>query len=50
MLVGPRLFDGKNGYHVITPIEIADGCKCLINRGWIPSYMADQSKRTEGLV
>ncbi|EMR09333.1 hypothetical protein PNEG_02288 [Pneumocystis murina B123] len=49
ILVGPRLFEGKNGYHVITPIEIGDECKCLINRGWIPSYMADQSKRTEGL-
>ncbi|CCJ30862.1 unnamed protein product [Pneumocystis jirovecii] len=49
MLVGPLLFEGKNGYHVITPMEISDGCNCLINRGWIPSDMADPSKRTEGL-
>lgn len=48
MLVGPRLYEGKNGYYVMTPIEISDGCNCLINRGWIPSEMADQSKRTEG--
>ncbi|KAG4305989.1 hypothetical protein PORY_000899 [Pneumocystis oryctolagi] len=49
ILVGPLIFEGKNGYNVITPMEIDDGCSCLINRGWIPFDMADQSKRTEGL-
>ncbi|KAG5513341.1 hypothetical protein PMAC_001404 [Pneumocystis sp. 'macacae'] len=49
MLVGPLIFEGKNGYHVITPIEIGDGCKCLINRGWIPFDMADPLKRVKSL-
>ncbi|KAG5437662.1 hypothetical protein PCANB_000699 [Pneumocystis canis] len=49
ILVGPLLFEGKTGYHVITPIKTSDGYNYLINRGWIPSNMSDQSKRTEGL-
>ncbi|RPA73043.1 SURF1-domain-containing protein [Ascobolus immersus RN42] len=45
MLIGPRTYEGENGYQVITPLERPNGSKILVNRGWIAKDMKDQKKR-----
>lgn len=46
MLIGPRMWDGEQGYMVVTPLEReGDGTTVLVNRGWIGKDMADQRKR-----
>jgi surfeit locus 1 family protein len=36
VLVDNRVHDGHAGYHVITPLVLADGRTVLVNRGWTP--------------
>ncbi|KAI1001008.1 hypothetical protein K3495_g7188 [Podosphaera aphanis] len=46
MLIGPRLQDGKDGYFVITPLEISDAeTAVLVNRGWIEKKYKKQNTR-----
>ncbi|TDZ46918.1 Cytochrome oxidase assembly protein shy1 [Colletotrichum trifolii] len=50
MLIGPRMWEGEQGYMVVTPLEReGDGTTVLVNRGWISKDMADQKKRSAGL-
>ncbi|KAL0937945.1 SURF1 family protein [Colletotrichum truncatum] len=50
MLIGPRMWEGEQGYMVVTPLEReGDGTTVLVNRGWISKEMADQRKRPYGL-
>ncbi|KAI8303070.1 Cytochrome oxidase assembly protein shy1 [Colletotrichum sp. SAR11_59] len=50
MLIGPRMWEGEQGYMVVTPLEReGDGTTVLVNRGWISKAMADQGKRPYGL-
>lgn len=50
MLIGPRLYEGKDGYLVITPLERGDvGSTVLVNRGWVAKDRKDQRDRKEGL-
>ena len=35
-LLDNRTRDGRAGYEVLTPLELADGRWLLVNRGWVP--------------
>ncbi|KAF3215823.1 surf-like protein [Orbilia oligospora] len=47
ILLGPRLYDGENGYIVITPLDrsLDQASTILVNRGWISKGLADRRKR-----
>ncbi|EER24416.1 SURF1 family protein [Coccidioides posadasii C735 delta SOWgp] len=50
MLIGPRMYDSKDGYLVVTPFERGDGeSTILISRGWISKSLKNQKDRPEGL-
>jgi surfeit locus 1 family protein len=36
------------GFHVITPLRLADGSLVLVNRGYVPNDLKDPSKRAGG--
>lgn len=35
ILVGPKPYDGKIGYHVITPLKVEHNGFVFVNRGWV---------------
>ena len=35
ILVGPRVYDGQNGYHLIEPLIRQDGSTILVDRGFV---------------
>lgn len=50
MLVGPRMYEGEDGFLVVTPLERGDGqSTVLVNRGWISRKLMAQKDRPEGL-
>ena len=50
MLIGPRMWEGEDGFMVVTPLERGDGeSTVLVNRGWIPRKLMDQKDRPDGL-
>jgi cytochrome oxidase assembly protein ShyY1 len=36
VLVRARSYNGRPGYHVLTPLRLADGTALIVNRGWVP--------------
>ncbi|MFN8720309.1 MAG: SURF1 family protein [Rhodospirillales bacterium] len=51
MLVGGKPLHGRVGWHVVTPLERADGGgSVLVMRGWVPDDRRDPARRAEGQV
>lgn len=50
LLIGPRPRDGRAGWHVVTPLERADGGIVLVDRGWVPNEMKDPRTRAVGQI
>jgi surfeit locus 1 family protein len=44
IFLGPRVLDGKNGFHLITPLVRTDGTTVLVDRGFIPESIAVRRK------
>jgi surfeit locus 1 family protein len=50
MLIGPRVYDGKDGYLVVTPLQReGSGTTVLVCRGWISKKFKNQMDRLDGL-
>lgn len=41
VLLRSRTNQGRNGYHVLTPLELGDGRGVLVDRGWVPFELDD---------
>ena len=48
LFLGATDDDGHPGYHVITPLRLADGEVLLVDRGFIPEGRKDPARRAEG--
>ncbi|CCM04451.1 uncharacterized protein FIBRA_06631 [Fibroporia radiculosa] len=44
MLLGPRVRDGTNGYHLVVPLIRSDGSTVLVDRGFVSKDMAGDAK------
>jgi len=44
MLLGPRVLDGTNGFHLITPLVRTNGSTILVDRGFISEVAAAKRK------
>lgn len=44
MLLGPRVIDGTNGFHLITPLVRTNGSTILVDRGFISELAAVKKK------
>jgi surfeit locus 1 family protein len=49
ILVGPKPYDGKIGYHVITPLKIGGG-NVLVNRGWTEQNQTNISQPSGNII
>ena len=43
LLLDNEGYEGRPGYHVLTPLRLADGAIVIVNRGWVPQT-ADRSQ------
>jgi surfeit locus 1 family protein len=43
VLVGPRTLEGRRGYHLILPLEMANHELILINAGWVDDLWQDNT-------
>ena len=50
MYLVARSLRGNVGYHITTPLRLADGSIVMVNRGWVPSGRKEASARAEGQV
>ncbi|TBU63797.1 mitochondrial protein required for respiration [Dichomitus squalens] len=45
ILLGPRVRDGTNGYHVVVPFVRTDGSTVLVDRGFVTKELARNAKQ-----
>jgi surfeit locus 1 family protein len=48
LYLGARSMKGNAGYHVVTPMTLADGTTVLVDRGWVPVERKAPDQRAEG--
>ena len=48
LFLGASSDAGTTGFHLLTPLRLAEGRLVLVNRGWIPGELKDKSKRAAG--
>ncbi len=41
LLLGPRVYDGQNGYHLVEPLVRSDGSTILVDRGFVAKDCTD---------
>lgn len=39
-----RPMDGRTGFYLYTPLQLADGSAVLVQRGWVPRDLADRTR------
>ena len=49
VLITGKPFEGTAGFHVVTPLRLADGRVILVNRGWVPEKLRQRARRPESL-
>lgn len=47
---GARPGEPLQGYYVLTPLRLADGATIIVNRGFVPTELADPARRAAGQV
>lgn len=50
MYLAARSMNGNPGYHVVTPLALADGRVLLVDRGWVPIERKAPERRAEGQI
>lgn len=50
MYLAARSMNGNPGYHVVTPLRLAEGGVVLVNRGWVPLERKAPSDRAAGQI
>ena len=45
--LGPRTWEGRPGYHILTPLELDRGGFVIVNRGWAPLDKKDPAGRPD---
>ncbi|HEV7367778.1 SURF1 family protein, partial [Arenibaculum sp.] len=50
MPIAARTYEGRIGYHLVTPLERAEGPPVLVDRGWIPADRLDPASRPESVA
>ncbi len=50
VLIAPRTWQEKAGYHLLTPLALDGGGTVLVNRGWLPEDKKDPASRPETIV
>lgn len=48
--IGPRTWQGANGYHILTPLRLEDGIVLVINRGWVAAADKNAVQRPANTV
>lgn len=41
VLLGPRILDGRSGYHLLLPVETTNGNVIIVNTGWVGALWSD---------
>ncbi|MFO1062023.1 MAG: SURF1 family protein [Dongiaceae bacterium] len=48
LYLAARSLRGAPGYHVVTPLRLADGTTVMVDRGWVPMERKDPASRAAG--